>query len=316
VRATGYALDKVVTPAFYQNYTTNMPNRFFTSLATLPVYARLVLWPLGMHIEWVFPVFDSLLRWLPFIGALMAGLAVVQVIRGRARRGLALSFGLLWFAAAWFPASGILFPLNTQFSENWLYMPLMGLALGVAETVAGFLKDRRQVAQGIVCGLALLLGTMTFLQCRIWLNTETFYNNVVERGGDPYRIVPLLGSYYLEQGEFDKALDFTRYQLSHPTRHTTAESTAQLHMQQALAWLHVCPDEDGNLSSLADIEKFVSKAPHIPEAINELGQAIAADPHSFTAHQYLTVIYRQQGNKPMAELHEKRLQELMRGEGP
>jgi hypothetical protein len=266
-----------------------------------------------MHIEWVFPVSSSLLRVLPATGALMVAAAAAQVIRGRGRRGVALSFGLLWFAAAFLPVSGIVFPLNTQFSENWLYMPLMGLSLGVAETAAGFLDNRRQLAQAIVCVLALALGTDTFLECLTWRNTETFYNHVVEKGGDPYRVAPLLGAYYLEQGEFDKALEFNHYQLSHPTRHTTPESTAQLHMQQALASLHVQPDEDGNVSSLEDIERFVKKAPHIPEAISELGQVIDADPHNYTAHQYLVVIYRQQGNKAMAELHEKRMQELMRG---
>lgn len=313
VHATGYTIEKNVTSAYHENYSANMLNRFFTSLATLPVYARLVLWPRGMHIEWVFPVSTSLLRALPLTGALMIGLAAAQVIWGQARRGLALSFGLLWFGAAFFPVSGILFPLNTQFSENWIYMPMMGLALGVAETVAGFLENRRQLAQGLVCVLALALGTATFVQSRTWLNTETFYNNVVKNGGDPYRIVPLLGAYYLEQGQFDKALEFTRYELGHPTRHTTPDSIAQLHMQQALAWLHVQPDEDGNVSSLQDIERFVSKAPRIPEAIHELGQALAADPQSITAHQYLVVIYRQQGNKAMAELHEKRLRELLQG---
>ena len=42
----------------------------------------------------------------------MVTLAFAQVWWGRAKRGLALSFGLLWFAVALSPATGIIFPVN------------------------------------------------------------------------------------------------------------------------------------------------------------------------------------------------------------
>jgi len=52
-------------------YTSHPLTRILTSLATLPVYVWLIVWPAHLHIGWRFPLFTTLLVWPPAIGLLM-----------------------------------------------------------------------------------------------------------------------------------------------------------------------------------------------------------------------------------------------------
>ena len=314
VHMTGFSIDKTGDPAYFQDYTTNVTNRILTSLATLPVYAGLIVWPAGLHMERSFSVVTTLLQWKPAVGALMAGLGLVQIFWGRARRGLALSFGLLWFAAALSPATGIAFPVNAMISEGWLYMPLMGLFLGVAQAAAVFFEKKSFSAPVLVLVLVILLGTVTFFQNKTLLNPETLYQNVIKNGGNPLRITADVGAFYLERREFDKAIELSQYQLSHPDGRRKA-LWAESHMLLAQALLQIELDEDGKVSSAEDIARGVRTSSRIPEAIRELGKALQADPDYYLAHQYLAIVYRVVGNTVMADFHDRKAQEILQKQG-
>ena len=221
-----------------------------------------------------------------------------------------MSFGLLWFAAALSPATGIAFPINEMMAERWMYMPLMGLFLGVTQTAAVLFEKRQYAARALVLVLVVALGTATFLQNKKWLNPETFYQNVVQNGGNPLRVTYILGIYYLEQREFDKAIALSRHEIDN-TNGRWAGRWISPHMLQAMAWLQVQPDQDGMVSSVDDMARFVRTSPHIPEAIAEFGKALQADPDDSLAHQYLAIIYRYQNNNVMADFHDKQAKSIL-----
>ena len=316
-----YNIDQSGKATYYQDYISNFTNRVLTSLATLPVYARLIIWPAGLHTERVFPVFSTLLAWQPIAGALMVGLGLLQILWGRLRRnkyssaagGLALSFGLLWFAVALSPVTGIVIPIDARISDGWMYMPAMGLFLGVTEAVAGFFEKRQTTARVLVLVLALSLGTATFLQNGVWRNPETLYQNISRNGGRVDRLSSPLGLYYMEHGEFDKAAEQFRYAIDHPDgRPETAWGYA--HMRVALALLQVRMDEN-DVSTLSDVISALPSCQHIPEAIGELGKALQHDPDFHWAHEALAAIYRYQGNNQMADFHEKQAEAILKKQG-
>ena len=86
VHVTSYTMDRTGDALFSQQYTYNLTNRILTSLATLPVYARLIVWPQGLHMDRDFPFFNTLLQGLPATGALIAGLCFAQIVQARLRR--------------------------------------------------------------------------------------------------------------------------------------------------------------------------------------------------------------------------------------
>ena len=305
-------MDRSPDPQWVQLYTGNLKNRLLTSLSTLTVYARLIIWPAGLHIERVYPTYLTLLLWQPMTGAVIAGLCLLQIIWGKMRRGLALSFGILWFAVALSPYTGIVLPIDAIISEGWMYMPTVGLSLGVAEIVAGFFEKKKGMVQSIVAALvlslALSLGTATFFQGEIWRTPETLYlNNVRNQDWSRAESCYILGLFYLGRGDFDAAIEQFREEIYKPDGPDPRLESA--HMWLAMAWLHV--EVKGNQVTIEALNRALPYSRHTPEAIRELGKALQENPDFYQAHGMLAVIYRYQDNKQMADFHERKAAETV-----
>lgn len=311
VHMTGYnmngAMNGVEDPRF-PAYATSILNRTLTCLATLPYYIYLVVWPHGLHMERAFPVYTTLLAGLPATGALMVIGGLAQIIWGQARRGLALSFGLLWFAIAHSPTTGILFPINALVSEHWMYLPLMGLFLGAGETIHVVLKRWPIAAASLVALAATGLMTVTFIQSETWRNPETVYFSIINNGGNPYRISDHVAYYYMKHEEFDKAIKQYEYMINTPFGRSPDWLTG-VHIIEALAWLHV-PLGPNDIVMPAQFEDALNTSNHIPEAKSELGKALLLSPNHIWAHKYLAMIYRHEGNTAMADFHERKIKEI------
>jgi tetratricopeptide (TPR) repeat protein len=316
IHSSGYNLNNSGSPMHTAAYMSNFTNRVLTCLASLTLYARLIIWPAGLHIERAFTPSYTLLAWQPAVGALMAGLALLQIIWGRMRqrkdKGLALSFGLLWFAIAFSPVTGIIIPVDALISEGWMYMPMMGLFLGVAETMAGFFEKRPNAARLLVSALAFSLGLATFLQNEVWRNTETLYRSIAQNGGRSYQLSIPLGVFYLERGEFNKAIGPFNVALDHTDGRPQIRQ--ETHLRLAAAWLQIRPDDRGGIS-LGDILSALPACRHIPEATRELGQILAENPDFYWAHAALAIIYRYQGNNQMADFHEQQVKAILQKQG-
>jgi hypothetical protein len=305
----GSTLTGAGDPGYFQAYTFNLKNRIITSLATLPVYAWLIVWPVGLHVERVPAVSSTLFAWLPMTGALMAGLGLLQILRGRV---VALSFGILWFAIALSPYTGILVPIDAFLSEGWMYMPTMGLFLGVTQTAAGFFDKSKNAAWLLVLALAFALGSATFIQVKVWRNTETLYQSVLQNGGYVARLSDYLGLYYMEHSEFDKAVEQFQYVLD--KLGAGPRVTWATHLRLALSWLHVSIDASQTVR-INDVVRALPSCQHIPEAVAELGKTLQDNPDYYWAHQALSAIYRYQGNSQMADFHLKQAEEILKKQG-
>ena len=184
----------------------------------------------------------------------------------------------------------------------------MGLFLGVTETAAVFFKKNAVAERLLVFAFALSLGCDTFIQNQTWRNHETFYQNIAENGGDLTRISAHLGVYYLHKYEFDNAAERFRYEIDHPDARPQAR-WAGTHARLAIALLEVHADSNSYIN-VDDVTRALSTSRHTPEAINELGKALMADPNYYWAHQYLSAIYRYQGNEAMATFHDRKAAEI------
>ena len=312
IHVSGSNMDRSPDPQWVQLYTGNLKNRLLTSLSTLTVYARLIIWPAGLHIERVYPTYLTLLLWQPMTGAVIAGLCLLQIIWGKMRRGLALSFGILWFAVALSPYTGIVLPIDAIISEGWMYMPTVGLSLGVVQTVSGIFERKKNAAQLLVAAFALSLGLTAFFQNYVWRTPETLYQDIIKNGGSIDRLSPSLAMFYMEQGEFDKAISQFQYTISHPPNQSRI-LWAETHVQLAMAWLHIPPDKGGETFTLDP--HALSSSPHLPEAIAELGRALQENPEFYWAHAVLALIYRSQGNREMADFHDGKVKAILREQG-
>jgi tetratricopeptide (TPR) repeat protein len=298
-------------------YAQHIIPRIFTALATLPVYFGLVIYPTNLHMERYFPVFLSFFSWQVVAGAGLAIAALAQILVGKGKRGLALTFGFFWFAAALSPVTGILIPVDALISEGWLYVPAIGLFLGVAQTLAVWvsgLKFRRApaIAAVAVTLASLSLGVETYFQNEVYQNPATFYDNIFKCGGYRSRAYPDLGIYYMNKHDFDNSIKYFKLAVENPNERNVP--SAAIHAQLALAYLRVTSDENYMVTPDAVIRALPSST-QIPEAIDELNLALRIDPNFYFAHTLLSAIYRWQGDTANADFHYRQMLGILRTMG-
>jgi tetratricopeptide (TPR) repeat protein len=286
---------------YLQSYEHDIVNRLLTALATLPVYFGLILWPTGMHLERVFAIFTGLGSWQVMAGAVMVAGVVLQILWGQARRGLFLSWGLLWFAAAQSPNTGILLPVNALVSEHWMYLPTIGLFLGAAQTVAAWLDSLKSkkaaiFAAGLVALAALSLGAKTYFQNRAWHDPVAYYENIVSSGENSGRAYANLGKNYWARGEFEKAIKYQRLAVAYFSVQPSPKLSF-MHFNLALMYLGIRPGDENSVVTAEDLRRALPLSDRLPEAIEEMKKAHELNPDFYWINEFLAVIHDYQKNK-------------------
>jgi len=196
------------------------------------------------------------------------------------RRGMEMSWGLLWFAAAHAPDMGILVPINSRFMEHWMYLPTVGLFLGSAQTISNLIKARPQLSKATVA-LSLvfvaLLSVKTFAQNEIWHDPVIFYANIFKYHEPTTRAHSNLAVYYLDNGNYASALEQLNQALA------IGDNSAVVRHNMAVTYLHM-PDAEA----------------HIQDMINNLNRAVEIEPNFYRSWQLLGDLYDIQGDKEKA----------------
>ena len=286
-------------------YERNFMNRLLTSLATLPVYLSLVLWPTDLHMDWNFPIVITAVDWQVIGGMVIGAAALLQIIRGRGKQGLPLSWGLLWFAVAFAPYSGILKPINAIFAENWIYLPTIGLSLGAAQRLTQLktlhAAKARMLASVFVAVAALGLGVKTYLQNRTLHDAVSLYENVIKYSPESAQAHFSLGSFYFSQKKYKEAA--AQWRLVEEYDYDLDKSLAiEMHTWLAFIQLGLMPNEDGGVY-IHDVIHALPSAKDVPKAIEELKWAQGLDPEACCANTFLAGIYYYLGDKKQGDYY-------------
>jgi hypothetical protein len=286
-----YALPEFATLRMYSEHPLYRLQTFF---ATLPDYLTLLTWPTGLHMERAFSIFVHMTEAPVLIGCGLSVVAMGEIVRSSTKppTGRAMGWGLLWFGAAHAPDSGILIPMNSLFLEHWMYVPSIGLFLGIAQTIATIAQGRLRPI-GYACAaaavvFAVFMADKTYAQNAIWHDPVSFYTNIFDHGEKSARAHNNLALYYADHGEPDKAL--AQFKQAIDLSDTYAETRHNL----ALTYLHM-PDP----------------AAHIDDAIENLKRALEIDPRFYRSAQALAAIYSQRGDTETARMYQDRANALI-----
>jgi hypothetical protein len=204
-------------------YADHFSHRLYTFFATLPTYLDLLLWPQHLHMEREFPVYLSFL-----IPRVLAGIALCCVMfaciaQKPGKSATPLGWGAVWFLSALLPCTGLLLPVNAVLCEHWMYLPTMGLALGIAAALDYAIKQPTlRIALGLVCAvLVSVLGCATFMQNEIWRDPVVFYQNIFAAGERAPRAHNNLGTIYFDDGDMEKAAEQYRIAIANSTHYAT-----------------------------------------------------------------------------------------------
>jgi hypothetical protein len=286
VLASGYFLARRTVLDFHHSfdfykttniYTENILYRFYTFLATLPSYLELLVWPRGLHMDRSFPVYTNLTGAV-VVGGVLLLVALAWLVWGRGRRGLVAAFACLWFVAAHAPHMGVLLPVNSLFLEHWLYLPTVGLFLGLLHKLGG-LSESRAWARVLTGGVILVLASEVYAtqrQNRVWADPVTFYRNILRY--EPVGSARVHNNLAMALGGGE-------------------ESEAIFHYRRAIEIEDRYPQTHYNLALL------LWKRGREDEAIAELKRSLELNSSFFYGYQALSEIYAKRGDRAQSEFY-------------
>jgi hypothetical protein len=266
-------------------------DRGYTFLATLPAYLQLLIWPTGLHMrmEGEFPVSTSL--WTPRV---MAGLGILaaaftSVLWKPARRATPLAWGFLWAATVHIPQSGILVRSDAVFLEHWLYLPTMGLALGLGESLlrlSGFVRSQplRPVLAGVALLIACLFGVTTFEQNKVWRDPIVFFTHILDCGDDTYKVRGNLGNAYQQIGQYEEAIRQFRVEVA------LSDNFAEAHYNLGTALINAAQVRYDS-AGVVTIIRIDPGSPSLVESIQHFQRAVELDPNYYRAYDALAYVY-------------------------
>lgn len=280
-------------------YTQHIWVRAFTFFATLPDYLSLMLWPEGLHFDRDFPLFMELSN--PHV---LAGAAIVilcgayvgcsVITKNTSKTHLWITWALLWFAGAHALHTGLLIPVNAFFLEHWMYMPSIGLCMGIFHYAAQRIDNFRSTELKLICisGVILIAGVLgfaTFRQNMVWATPIAFYSNILNHGVQKARVHNNIAMAYDEVGDIASAKSHYEQAIA------LDDHYAQTRYNLAMLLLRTSSDKDAQDQALAHLQR-----------------AIEINPDFFQGHKALSQIYTTRGETAKAKEHELKFLNLLK----
>lgn len=267
-------------------YTEHFTYRLYTFFATIPEYLKLLLAPSELHFDRHFPVFTNPISNPVWIGGLI-GLGLILIALGSLKKyGRSLQFGILWFIICHSPHTGVVIPVNSLFLEHWMYLPSLGLFLGVSASAWNILlyiqqnfRISKKILAPFLLGITLILfiseARLTYEQNKIWDTPISFYSNTIRYNPlGSARIYNNLAMAYDDEGRISEAI---------------------MTYRQAIQLQDTYPQTHHNLGrSLARQNQF-------EEAIKELETALQMNPDFYHSYATLSEIYAHLGQLDKSE---------------
>jgi Tfp pilus assembly protein PilF len=204
-------MTKVQTPMSRWEYLV-------TEMRVVVTYMRLIFLPVNQNLDYDYPVYHSLFTPSVFISFFfllsVIGLGVYLLLRGMkntppspAAHYRLIGFGILWFFITLSVESSII-PIEDVIFEHRLYLPLVGVFTGITTGVligAKRLRIEKIVIPTLVL-MTLVLSGVTYARNTLWKDERSLWQDIVEKSPNKARPHNNLGTVYVSQGQWDRAI--------------------------------------------------------------------------------------------------------------
>lgn len=176
---------------------------FLTMLKTIPVYFKLLLFPVNLlyHYNGVLPdstSFDPIVIFsLLFILGMIAGAALLYKKQNK------ISFVILFFLVTLAPVMNIVPTMNFM-AERFLYLTSFALSLLIGIVILKYINDKNKAAIVLLCGLILAsYSYLTVKRNAEWRTNDTLYSTA--EGVDGNVLLVNVGNIYANNKNYDVA---------------------------------------------------------------------------------------------------------------
>lgn len=187
-----------------------------TQFRVMATYLRLLFIPIGLNVDYDYPVFHTLLS--PQVLMSFAGLstiftgAILLYIRslgGKNPWGLVISFGVIWFFMTISVESSII-PISDVIFEHRLYLPGIGIILAFS-TVLSCISERlnlKAAAIAVIVAIAAANSFATFERNIVWGSELTLWEDVVKKSPNKARGYSNAGYALIKAGNTGEAVEY------------------------------------------------------------------------------------------------------------
>jgi hypothetical protein len=215
VLSFGYAYARQTTLNFHPTfdfavfdptYADSVVVRLLTFTQAFSRYVALFFAPINLHMDHSLPVLTSAISIWPWLSVVLLGSGfLLGWLEFHYRRQVWIWFGWLWFLSGLVPISGVI-PVNGLFYEHWLYLPMVGLLIIVAQLIRYLLrKYSLSFLNWLPAFVLLICLVLTIRQNYLWGNHIRFYEYTLQFTQSA-RLFNNLGMAYAEEGQLEKAV--------------------------------------------------------------------------------------------------------------
>ena len=174
-----------------------------TIMFTMGKYVQLLLFPYPLthdyyprHIEimdWSKPtVLLSLLLWLGLLYA---------VIKGWKSRTW-LAYGIIFYCCTMSITANIVFPIGTNMSERFAFLPSVGFALIAGVGISNLLNgEYKRNVKPVLIGLLVILTLVTAVRSRVWIDNHTLFSTDIHTSKHSAKLLNAAGGDLVTQSE-------------------------------------------------------------------------------------------------------------------
>jgi tetratricopeptide (TPR) repeat protein len=295
-------------------------NYVATQMRALPIYLRLMLFPVGLNADWWFPFSQSIfepavLGGTLFVAALVAGAFLLVRRYGREEGDLPAAarlgaFGWLFFLGMLSPTT--LVPLRDPFVEHRLYLATLGIVLAVTGAAVAAIRRfaparSRWIALAAAVALAAGLGVATAVRNQVWQSALDLWADASAKSPQKARIwvnygtaLHFAGRYEDAVKAYDRALALG-YDPTVPIElvvRNTALALVRLRKYddartRLVSYLQKAPRDGATLVILALVEVDTGR---LEAAEGAARQAISLDPRQSRPFQILGQVQERRGD--------------------
>lgn len=189
------------------SFHMNLFTRILSAFEAFFIYIKILLFPVGLHMERFFCVPEKAFDAKVLMGVLCFS-GFLFLVRFLYRKNKTACFGMAWFLLGLLPVLNIFVVLNAFVSEHWLYFPSMGLFLAVCLGFSFLGKTKKAFRSKIILFvvLSVIYILLTQKANKAWENNFTLYSNIIKNGNPTFRIYTNLGNEYAKAKQYNKAI--------------------------------------------------------------------------------------------------------------
>ncbi len=254
--------------------------KFATILYTLGKYIQLLLFPHPLTNDYYprqIPVL-SLLNWRVLLSLLIYIAMIYYAIRNIKKEKI-LSFGILFFLITLSIVSNIVFPVGTNMSERFLFMPSVGFSLISGYLLYKIYEKKHSVSFILIIVVLVLYSAKTISRNTVWKNDFTLFTTDVKISKNSAKALNAAAGSLVDRYYNNKNVNLKNKKLNLAKKYL--KDALKIHPNYKNAWL-----------ILGNVNYFLN---NFEQSISDYKKVLKFDGNNKDALKNLAIAYRDAG---------------------